>query len=166
MHLTPVIWNLQVTFNIAAMGRTGAALVLAAAVIGCGGPPPGEEAVNRPSFERFELEVQPILELGCANPSCHGRPERPLSIYAPLRHRADPSRTHLAEPLTADELLQNYSVSRVLGSGGASADETLLVRKPLAEHAATYHGGGAVFDGAADERHRTLRAWVAEGFAP
>jgi hypothetical protein len=141
-------------------------LWLAVALAACGGPAPGSEPVVALSFERFASEVQPMLEASCANPSCHGRPERALRIYAPLRYRADASRTHLAEPLTDEEVWKNFAIACALATGGASADDTLLVRKPLGELAETYHGGGTVFEGSADARHRTLRGWVAEGFEP
>lgn len=133
-------------------------------VLGCGGSPePGRENVHWLDYEEFRTEVQPVLAEGCSNPSCHARPERAFSLYAPLALRMDESRTHLVEPLTEAELLHNFTMSCVLSSDSYLAEETLLLRKPLAHHAKTHHGGGAIFEGKSDDRYRKLETWVASG---
>jgi len=136
------------------MRRAWAATLLA---LSCSSPPEsGSERVHWLDYDEFRTNVQPIYAESCSNPSCHARPERAFSLYAPLARRMDQTRTHLLEPLTDEELLHNYVVSCVLASGS----DPLLLRKPLAEHASTYHGGGAVFEGPSDARYRTLEGWV------
>lgn len=136
------------------MKRLVTALFLA---LSCSSPPEsGSEQVHWLDYDEFRTSVMPLFAESCSNPSCHARPERPFSLYAPLARRMDETRTHLLEPLTDEELMHNYVVSCVLASG----DDVLLLRKPLAEHAGTYHGGGAVFEGKSDDRYRTLERWV------
>lgn len=143
------------------------AVVSALIALGCGSPPEsGSERVHWLDYDAFKAKVQPVYAESCSNPSCHARPERAFSLYAPLARRMDASRTHLLEPLTEDELMQNYVVSCVLASEGESPARTLLLRKPLAQYASTHHGGGAVFDGPSDDRFRRLEDWVTEGFEP
>lgn len=132
-------------------------LVLAAIALGCSGPAPGLVATARLDREVFATEVLPILVEGCANPSCHGRPERGLSLYAPRRFREDPARTHLDEPLTAEELEHNFYATTALVDA-ADPDGSLLLAKALG--ARVYHGGGAVLESVNDARYRAIRAWV------
>lgn len=144
------------------MRRAAIALLL----LGCGSPPEsGSERVHWLDYAEFKAKIQPVYAQSCSNPSCHARPERALSLYAPMARRLDESRTHLLEPLTEEELMHNYVVSCVLASEGERPGDTLLLRKPLAQHANTHHEGGAVFEGPSDDRYRTLEDWVAEGFA-
>ncbi len=131
------------------------ALLLTLQLLGCSAAEPSDGRVAFLDRTVFEQSIQPDLSAACANASCHGRPERALSLYAARHWRADPTRLHLDEPLSSAELDHNYSVSCAM----AWADE-LLLRKPLAHHADTYHGGGAVFDGVTDERYRALRDWA------
>jgi hypothetical protein len=125
---------------------------------------PALERVRLPDLDRavFEREVQPILASQCANPTCHGRPERPLSLFAPGRFRRVPEELHLPGPLTPEELDHNYRASVALAADPAPGDDALLARKPLAG-GGLYHGGGAVFDGPTDRSYRTLRAWMETG---
>ncbi len=133
--------------------------------LACSSPPEsGSARVHWLDYAEFEAKVQPIYAESCSNPSCHARPERALSLYAPMARRLDESRTHLLEPLSDEEIMHNYVVSCVLASEGDAPAETLLLRKPLGDWASTHHGGGAVFDGPSDDHYRTLEAWVAEGF--
>jgi hypothetical protein len=142
-------------------------LGLAALALGCGAAPEsGSERVHWLDYSEFKTSVQPLLAEGCSNPSCHARPDRALSLYAPMARRIDPTRTHLPEPLTEEELMHNYVVSCVLSSEADAPADTLLLKKPLGEWADTYHGGGAVFAGPSDDRYRVLEAWVARGFEP
>jgi hypothetical protein len=132
--------------------------------VGCGGATEaGTESVHWLDYEEFRTEIQPILAEGCSNPSCHARPERAYSLYSPMVRRMDESRTHLAEPLSEAELLHNFTMSCVLSSDSDLPEETLLLRKPLADYAKTHHGGGAVFEGKSDDRYRKLEGWVARG---
>jgi hypothetical protein len=141
-------------------------LVLALAAGCSSGPEPRETQLRPLDYQGFLLQVQPILLQSCSNPSCHANSERPLSLFAPLGWRADPELTFRLEPLSKEELWHNYSVSCALASEGENPADTLFLRKPLAQHARTYHGGGAVFDGTADARWRVLKAWVALGWSP
>jgi len=135
--------------------------LLVIALAGCANVEPGATEVARLDRVQFAATVQPILAESCANPSCHGRPERALSLYAPRRFREDPSRTYLDEPLTAEELEHNFCASSALVDPSA-IDQSPLLRKSLGEKSGSHHGGGVVFDGPNDDRYRTLRVW-AEG---
>lgn len=140
------------------------AIAAAALLAACSVPVEDATAVRWLDVDAFEADVQPILAARCGNPSCHGRPDRPFAVYSALQWRADPARTHLPEPLTGDELAHNYTAACVFVSEAEHPDDALLLRKPLADAAGTYHGGGAVFDGTADDDYRTVRAWVHGGW--
>lgn len=132
--------------------------------LGCSAPDQDHVAVRWHDEAQFSLQVQPILAGRCGNPSCHGRPERPLSIFSPRRYRLDPGRTHLDEALTQAELEHNYRLSCVLSTEGEQPADTWLLRKPLGSSAAVYHAGGDVFESSADLEYRTLLAWVETGW--
>jgi hypothetical protein len=125
---------------------------------GCGGVSQGVERVEMRDLEAFVRDVEPVLEARCANPSCHGRPERPLSLYAPSARRKNPDGTYLAGPLSGDELWHNYAVSCALSAG--TPEEALLARKPLGASGGLYHGGGAVFEGPTDRGYRAIIRWL------
>ena len=132
------------------------ALLASAPLLGCAGPEPGLEPVPRPDRAAFAATVLPILIEHCANPSCHGRPERALSLFAPLKFRADPARTWLVEPLSPGEIEHDYRATAAL-IDPRDPDGSLLLQKALAR---TYHGGGVTLE-AEDVPHRALRAWIA-----
>lgn len=140
------------------------AMAAAALLAACSVPVEDATAVRWLDADAFEADVQPILAARCGNPSCHGRPDRPFAVYSPLQWRADAARTHLPEPLTDDELAHNYTAACVFVTEAGWPDDALLLRKPLAEAAGTYHGGGPVFDGTSDDDYRTVRAWVEGGW--
>lgn len=129
---------------------------------GCGGPENGTNAVRAFDRDAFVATVQPIVAERCANPSCHGRLERPLALYAPMRFRLDPTRTHIDEPLTAREVDHNFWASAFLSTEAERAEESLFLAKPLAQ--IRYHGGGAIFDSAEDAEYRALLVWVSDGY--
>lgn len=133
---------------------------------GCVAPTEEEVALPRYDFERFAAEVQPVLAARCANPTCHGRPERPLSIYSPLAWRADASRTYLFEEVSEEELGHNYDVTRAMASDAPEPEQTLLLRKPMGGLASTYHGGGDIFEGETDRDYRTMLEWLREPVSP
>lgn len=141
------------------MRRAGVLLLVPLA--GCTFPGEGGEPVPLHDRAVFEAEVQPILAERCANPSCHGRPERPLSTYAIGRYRADPGATYSDDPLTPDEMTHNYLVACVLGAFTERPEDAELAAKPLASP--LYHGGGKVFEDERDADHRTIVAWIAAG---
>jgi len=139
------------------------ALVLAAA---CAGPSGDVEPLLVGDAARFAEEVQPVITERCATGGCHGRPDRPLCLYAPGQHRADPARLHLDEPLTSEEIGRN---ARRLASfaHGTGADGSLTLQKPLATGAGgCWHGGGDVFVDRSDPDYRAVRAWLATREAP
>jgi hypothetical protein len=151
-----------VTSAIAALVVASCAGV-APLVASCALEPPPDEAVPVGDPDAFAREVQPVLDARCADPTCHGRPERPLAIYSPGRHRQDPARTFLVEPLTPEELEVN---ARVLAAFALEVedgvDSCLVLRKPLARAAGgCEHAGGEVFPGRDDREYRALRAWLA-----
>ena len=141
------------------MRRLIVALLLSALAGGCGPAPTtiplpvGDEAF-------FAERVEPHLEARCASAGCHGRPERPLSLYARGQQRADPSRVFLDEPLDDEEVREN--ARRVAAFAlDRSALESLAVQKPLAIDAGgVAHGGGDIFVDASDEGCRALIAWL------
>lgn len=144
------------------MTRGLAPLVLVAsfalAAASCG-PSQGVQPVAWLDRAAFERDIEPIVERQCADPTCHGRPERPLSLYAPLRWRADASRTHLPELLTADEVTHNWTAACLCASYPTRGEESLFAKKPLAG-AGLYHGGGAQWDGPTDPSYRAVLAWI------
>lgn len=135
--------------------------VLALVAAGCSGPDAGSRPVRLGDRATFDADVQPVLAARCANPTCHGRPERALSLFAPHRYRADPARTYLDEPLTEAELAHNHLSASALATEQDRAEDSLLARKPRAEDAGTYHGGGRIFVDATERDYRTLVAWIA-----
>jgi len=141
-----------------------ALLVLAALAVACSVPASDDVEVRWLGYDDFVESVQPVLARACGNPSCHGRPERALSIYSTERWRADRDRLFLVEPLTATELEHNYTASCVLVTEAGLPAEALLLRKPLGSRAGVYHGGGDVFDGVTDRDYRKLLQWVEKGW--
>lgn len=83
---------------------------------GCSFPAQGEAPAVDLDYIAFVNDIQPIFEARCANPACHGRPERALSTYVPRRFRADPQKVHLDEPLTEQEMRHNYTAACILAS--------------------------------------------------
>ncbi|MBK9265252.1 MAG: hypothetical protein IPM54_36400 [Polyangiaceae bacterium] len=140
--------------------------VIAAAALGCGcgTPDDGTVPLRWLDRDRFVSDVQPILAERCANPSCHGRPERPLSIYAPLRFRGDVSRRFLDEPLWPAEIDHNYQACVLFSTEADRPIDALLIAKPLATR--RYHGGGAVFDSEDDHDYRRILEWITDGHHP
>jgi hypothetical protein len=141
-------------------------LLLLLALPGCGLADVDDRSVRWLDYGRFVGEVQPVLQARCANPSCHGTPVRPLSLYGVRSWRADPEALFLPEALTEQELRHNYTVSCVLATEADLPEETQLLRKPLGELALTYHGGGAIFEGTTDRDYRAMLAWLEQGWVP
>lgn len=117
-------------------------------------------ALPERDVERFEALAQPVLAEACATPSCHGRAERPLRIFAPLRYRADPARLLLDEPLDPSEIDLNYGRTRAF-LDDADPERSLLLCKPLGESAGGCdHAGGEIFADETDRGFAALEAWV------
>jgi len=135
--------------------------VIAAALLGCGCSDPEGGTIPLRSLDRdaFVTVVQPILAERCSNPSCHGRSDRPFSIYAAMRFRLDPARRYLDEPLWPSELEHNYLACVIFSTEADQPSDALLLAKPLA--AKRYHGGGTVFDSDDDPDYRRILEWIA-----
>jgi len=114
---------------------------------------------------RFAAEVYPILLANCGYPTCHGDPQRPLSVYGPGRTRLDPELDAQA-PATAEELAVSYNRARSMLIDPEGPRRAPLLRKPLAVHA----GGAAhkgddpwsqpVFASKRDPRYEALFFWA------
>jgi hypothetical protein len=114
----------------------------------------------------FAARAEPVLEARCADPGCHARRERPFALYAPGRHRADPARLYLDEPLTAEELAANRRAVDAFALAPLAAGEPLaaclVVRKPLAVAAGgAGHEGGEIFMSTDDPGYLALAAYLA-----
>ncbi len=143
--------------------------LLALLVLGgsaCVVEPPPDEPVPAGDLEAFALTVQPVLDARCADPTCHGRSDRPLTLFSPGRYRLDPARTFLVEALAPAELEANARVLAAFALDPPLADDVdacLVLRKPLALTAGgCEHGGGEIFPGRDDREYRALRAWLSE----
>lgn len=141
-------------------GVVACALILVAAA--CNGPSAGRVPMRTASLEAFAADVEPHIEVRCAQGGCHGRPERPLSLYAPGQQRLDPDRLYMDEPLTDEEVAEN--ARRILAfAQEPEADRTLALRKPLTEEAGgCWHGGGDIFPDTFDPAYLALRSWLAD----
>lgn len=105
--------------------------------------------------ESFATDAQPILGPRCANPSCHGNLERPLSLYEVHRHRREPADRYGDRPLTSVELEHNLTRAASFIIDGDRPRDVLLLTKPLGGHAGT-----AVFAATTDHDYLRLLAWV------
>lgn len=121
---------------------------------------PASEPVPEGDLESFAATVQPVLAARCAEPTCHGRDDRPLAVYATRRFRADPERVFLEEPIDAAELEANARNVAAFMIGNR-ADDCLVLRKPLAaSEGGARHVGGEIFTTRDDREYRALRAWL------
>lgn len=132
-------------------------------VAGCGVASMEDEPLPPLDYEEFVRQVQPILGYGCANPSCHGNEQRPLSIYAPQAYRFDPTQVFTLSPLTDGELRENYERARSFAVDTGAGP--LLLTKPLAEEAggARHLEGGDIFYSIEERDYRILEAWIYGG---
>lgn len=125
---------------------------------------PGEP-VGLPVADRagFVAEVEPILGVSCANPSCHGDASRPLEVFAEHAHRLDPEWLHRDLPLTEEEHARNFARARSFLVGVADPDACALLYEPLAPSAGGAGHGDAiiVWEDTTDPDYGVLRAWIA-----
>jgi hypothetical protein len=135
-------------------------ILLVASALGCASPVQGEEPVPPLDRATFDARVEPILERRCGNAECHGQPVRGLMVYAPLQYRADPARLWEVEPLSELEVRHNFESASVSARLEAWSGGSMLLKKPLGEHASEFHGGGAIFVDETDRDFMELRAWV------
>ena len=120
------------------------------------GPPPALDERAAPEGV-FARTAGPALEHHCGAPPCHGNEARPLRVYAPGTLRADPSRVHRDEPLSADEVRANERRAQAFLSEAPSALDALVLAKPLGRVA---HLGGVLCDGPTDTPCAELLAWA------
>lgn len=112
-------------------------------------------------YELFAEIVQPVLTERCANPSCHGNPDRPLQLFAIHQHRLDPALTFTDLPLTEEEIRLNYQRALVFVSYHPSIEKCPLISKPLAESAGgVWHGGGVQFYEPSEPQCDAIRTWL------
>ena len=124
------------------------------------GPTSGTLPLPLGDLVYFEARVEPELEERCGSSGCHGRPDRPFSIFTPGQHRADPERRWLDEPLTTAEVRENARRTAAFGLGD-DPEQTLIVQKPLTvDDGGLWHGGGDVFFTRDDEGCIALVAWL------
>lgn len=126
----------------------------------------GYEDIPEADYGVFVDRVQPVLAERCANPSCHGTVRRPLEVYAPSFHRADPEMVHSSDPLTDAELRANFDRSRAFILGAERPLDTLLLSKPLAIAAGgTGHADVEVFETRDDTEYVRMLDWVEDALA-
>jgi hypothetical protein len=145
------------------LSTTSRSLALVLAAAGCAGDP-GRVVLLRGDAATFASAVQPVYDARCADPSCHGRADRPLAIYSPTRFRRDPARTFIRESLDPEEIATNVRATAAFAldavEAGGTVDDSLVLRKPLPEEAGgAQHGGGVVFSSQSDREWRALRDW-------
>lgn len=134
-------------------GRLGCVSVCLFALGACEGPSPGlTPLADSPALVTFARTAGPLLEKRCGDAGCHGFADRPFSLYAAGRRRANPADTFIAAPLTAEEIGANLDA--VLGFlDTPSARDSMLLQKALGRLG---HGGGAVFAHPSDPEFRAL----------
>jgi hypothetical protein len=133
---------------------------LAALASACGGVGAGDpQALVELDQDAYARDVHPILEARCATLDCHGVGDRPLRLYAETGLRAaDDLRD---QPIDPAELAANVRATEAL-EPGASPDDALFIRKPLAESAGgVAHEGGDVWTGRDDPQLVCALAWLA-----
>lgn len=117
---------------------------------------PGDEALGTGDSGDFVEKVEPILAVGCANPSCHGNDQRPFQLYAVHMNRLDPDDLWADGNLTAEEHQANYQQAR--GFGPPTWE---LARKPLDPEAGGMdHRGGIYWNTTEDTDYQAIRAWL------
>jgi hypothetical protein len=114
------------------------------------------------SAELFDAEVQPVLGPSCASSACHGDPTRPLELYQPGWHRADPDRRFLDEPLTDDERAANFARARAFVD--PIPEDSLLLRKGLdPARGGLEHDPGPTWLDPDEDDYQTVLWWAAGG---
>lgn len=135
-------------------------IVALLACVACDGPSASHAPLAMGSMEMFEAEVEPALEAHCASGGCHGRSDRPLSLYAPGQHRMDPARLYADEPLSEEEVHQNAQRLAAF-AWGVDGPDSLALRKPLSlEAGGCWHGGGDVFPDRSHPAYRAIERWL------
>jgi len=145
------------------MTRLGLACAIGSMLAACDVDPAAPARLLVPELDDFALRAQPVLAARCATPSCHGRADRPLALYAPGLHRRDPRDLHRELPLDQAELRLN--LVRVMAFVSPEVGRCELLTKPLADAAGGIpHAGGTQFADTSDWDYRALRDWVHDCF--
>lgn len=146
--------------------RVMVAILATAQMMGCLDGTGQDLVVPLADKQTFETDVMPILAQRCANPGCHGEPDRPLEVYAVLRHRLDPADRWRDVPLSEMELSRNYAHACGFLAGIDTSEDCLLLRKTLPESAGgAYHAGGVIFEDTSEPDYQTLQRWVSSRLA-
>ncbi len=128
-------------------------------LVACVGEP-SSEALALGDAAVFAERAQPVLAT-CANPACHGNPDRPLEVYAEHLHRLDREDTWRDLPLTPEELWLNQVSASAFALALDAPEDSALLRKPLAPEAGgVMHLGGALFGEPSNPDYRALYDWV------
>lgn len=110
----------------------------------------------------FEVEVGPLLASKCGDSACHGRPQRPFTLFATGARRQDPIETHLKTALKPTEVNANYAAT--LGFiDSLQPRHTTLLKKSVG---LLGHGGGPTFEAFSDPAPRAIAAWLTGMEAP
>lgn len=151
------------TSPIYRVGRASALLAAGATFGACVDGPGESTPLPEADFELFVASAQPVLELRCGTPSCHGDAMRPFEVYAPHSHRLDPADDFLDTPLTEEELLRGFDEARAFLTDVDVPEDSLLLRKALHPDAGgAVHAGGVQFLDATDSGYQGIYEWVAD----
>ncbi len=123
---------------------------------------PEEQVLPPLSKELYASEVQGVLGPSCAAPGCHGDPTRPLELFEPGWHRADPDRRFLNEDLDEDELQANFERARAFVA--PDPEQSLLLLKALEpERGGVAHDPGPSWLDTDEPDYQTVLFWAAGG---
>ncbi len=127
----------------------------------CAMPVQSESVVGSGDVTAYETELHPILETSCATLDCHGKPGRPLRLYAETGLRA-PDNTDRKAPLTDAEYQANVEALLGVDPGASDLDHSIVLEKPLATGAGgAYHLGRDQLSSRTDPAYVCLRAFLA-----
>lgn len=142
------------------------ASLLAVLLAGCANTPGGPAHPPEPDRAFFDEQIYPLLLRDCAFPECHASRDRFFRVFGPGRARLSPD-TSITAPPTEEEIEEAYQRARSMLAGAATADRTLLVRKPLevdrggAPHMGIDHLGRDIYSSTDDAGYRLLLEWAA-----
>lgn len=117
-------------------------------------------------YDAFVDDVHPVLEAGCANPSCHGSASRPFRVFAARRYRLEPAELYRATPLTDEELALDYDCAVTFLMDLESTEDCALLTKPLdPADGGSEHRGGVQFADVEEPGYQVISAWVDDALA-